>query len=86
MMVVFLLCYISFMVYLLFNTNENKVLKSLGTFMAIVLGCFMLFVTMASIIGSFIGELKVNYTILLFSLLLSFVIIYFYIKVLKVLE
>jgi hypothetical protein len=74
------------MVYLLFNTNENKVLKSLGTFMAIVLGCFMLFVTMASIIGSFIGELKVNYTILLFSLLLSFVIIYFYIKVLKVLE
>jgi hypothetical protein len=74
------------MVYLLFNTNENKVLKSLGTFMAIVLGCFVLFVTMASIIGSFIGELKVNYTILLFSLLLSFVIIYFYIKVLKVLE
>jgi hypothetical protein len=74
------------MVYLLFNTNENKVLKSLGTFMAIVLGCFVLFITMASIIGSFIGELKVNYTILLFSLLLSFVIIYFYIKVLKVLE
>jgi hypothetical protein len=74
------------MVYLLFNTNENKVLKLLGTFMAIVLGCFMLFVTMASIIGFFIGELKVNYTILLFSLLLSFVIIYFYIKVLKVLE
>jgi hypothetical protein len=74
------------MVYLLFNTNENKVLKSLGTFMAIVLGCFMLFVTMASIIESFIGELKVSYTILLFSLLVSFVIIYFYIKVLKVLE
>ena len=57
------------MVYLLFNTNENKALKSLGTFMAIVLGCFMLFVTMASIIESFIGELKVSYTILLFSLL-----------------
>lgn len=74
------------MVYLLFNTNDNKVLKSLGVFMVIVFGCFMLFATMASIIGSFIGKLKVSYEILLFSLLLSFIIIYFYIKVLKVLE
>jgi len=86
MMILFLLSYISFTVYLLFNKNENKLLKSLGTIMAIVFGCFMLFVTMSSIIGSFIGEIKVSYTILLFSLLVSFVIIYFYIKVLKVLE
>lgn len=85
-MILFLLSYISFTVYLLFNKNENKLLKSLGTIMAIVFGCFMLFVTMSSIIGSFIGEIKVSYTILLFSLLVSFVIIYFYIKVLKVLE
>jgi hypothetical protein len=86
MMILFLLSYISFTVYLLFNKNENKLLKSLGTIMAIVFGCFMLFVTMSSIIGSFIGEIKVSYTILLFSLLVSFLIIYFYIKVLKVLE
>ncbi len=85
-MILFLLSYISFTVYLLFNKNENKLLKSLGTIMAIVFGCFMLFVTMSSIIGSFIGEIKVSYTILLFSLLVSFLIIYFYIKVLKVLE
>jgi hypothetical protein len=85
-MILFLICYISFMVYLLFNTNGNKLLKSLGTFMAVVFGCFMLFVTMVSIIGSFMEELSISYTNLLLSLLLSFVIIFFYIKVLKVLE
>ena len=86
MLVVFLLSYISFMVYLLYNTNESKILRSLGTIMAIVFGCFMVYVTMASIVASFMGEIKVSYEILLLSLLLSFVIIYFYIKVLKVLE
>ena len=89
MLVILLLSYISFTIYLLFNEFDDKhikILRSLGTVMALIFMVFMLFVTLSSIIASFIGELKVNYTILLFALLLTFIISYWVIKVVKFLE
>jgi hypothetical protein len=54
--------------------------------MAITIGLFVLFVTMSSIIASFIDTLEVNYTILLFALLFTFLIIFWAIKVIKLFE
>jgi hypothetical protein len=89
MMVIFLLVYTSLTVHLLFYEFDDKHLKifrSLGTVMAITIGLFVLFVTMSSIIASFIDTLEVNYTILLFALLLTFLIIFWTIKVIKFFE
>lgn len=89
MMIIFLLVYTSLMIHLLFYEFDDKHLKifrSLGTLMAITIGLFMLFVTMSSIIASFIGTLEVNYTILLFALLFTFLIIFWAIKVIKFFE
>ena len=89
MMIIFLLVYMSFTVHLFFYEFDNKHLKifrSLGTVMAITIGLFILFVTMSSIIASFIGTLEVNYTILLFALLFTFLIIFWAIKVIKLFE
>jgi hypothetical protein len=74
------------MVYLLFHNfveKYDKVLKSLGTVMAVIFLIFMLYVTMASIISSILEIPNVNYTVLLSSLMLTFVIIYWYVKVTK---
>jgi hypothetical protein len=74
------------MVYLLFHNfveKYDKVLKSLGAAMVVVFLIFMLYVTMASIMASILEIPNVNYTILLFSLIFTFVIIYWFIKVAK---
>jgi antibiotic biosynthesis monooxygenase (ABM) superfamily enzyme len=74
------------MVYLLFHDfveKYDKVLKSLGTAMAVVFFIFMLYVTMASIMGSILNSSDVNYTVLLSSLIVTFVILYWSIKVAK---
>lgn len=89
MMVIFLLVYTSLTVHLLFYEFDNKHLKifrSLGTVMVIIIGLFTLFVTMSSIIASFIDTLEVNYTILLFALLFTFLILFWTIKVIKFFE
>ena len=86
MLVIILLFYISFMVYLLFHNfveKYDKVLKSLGTAMAVVFLIFMLYVTMASIMASILNSSDVNYTVLLSSLIVTFVILYWSIKVAK---
>lgn len=77
------------MVYLLFHDfveKYDKLLKSLGSAMAVIFLCFMLYVTMASMVSAILGMSDVNYTILLSSLILTFVIIYWYIKVVKTFE
>ena len=86
MLVIILLSYISFMVYLLFHDfveKYDKVLKSLGTAMAVGFLMFMLYVTMASIMASILNSSDVNYTVLLSSLIVTFVIVYWFIKVAK---
>jgi len=86
MLVIILLFYISFMVYLLFHDfveKYDKVLKSLGTAMVVVFLIFMLYVTMASIMASILNSSDVNYTVLLSSLIVTFVILYWSIKVAK---
>ena len=86
MLVIILLFYISFMVYLLFHDfveKYEKVLKSLGTAMVVVFLIFMLYVTMASIMASILNSSDVNYTVLLSSLIVTFVILYWFIKVAK---
>lgn len=89
MMVIFLLVYTSLTVHLLFYEFDDKHLKIfrlLGRIMAITIGLFIVFVTMSSVIGRFIDSLQVNYTILLFVLLLTFLIIFWTIKVIKFFE
>jgi antibiotic biosynthesis monooxygenase (ABM) superfamily enzyme len=74
------------MVYLLFHDfveKYDKVLKSLGTAMAVVFLIFMLYVTMASIMASILNSSDVNYTVLLSSLIVTFIILYWFIKVAK---
>ena len=74
------------MVYLLFHNfveKYDKLLKSLGTAMAVIFLCFMLYVTAASMVSAILDIPDVNYTVLLSSLILTFVIIYWYIKVTK---
>ena len=74
------------MVYLLFHNfveKYDKLLKSLGTAMAVIFLCFMLYVTAASMVSAILDIPDVNYTILLSSLMVTFVIIYWYIKVTK---
>lgn len=74
------------MVYLLFHDfveKYDKLLKSLGTAMAVIFLIFMLYVTMASLVSAILDIPNVNYTVLLSSLILTFVIIYWYIKVTK---
>jgi uncharacterized membrane protein (DUF485 family) len=74
------------MVYLLFHDfveKYDKVLKSLGTAMVVVFLIFMLYVTMASIMASILNSSDVNYTVLLSSLIVTFVILYWFIKVAK---
>jgi antibiotic biosynthesis monooxygenase (ABM) superfamily enzyme len=74
------------MVYLLFHDfveKYDKVLKSLGTAMVVVFSIFMLYVTMASIMASILNSSDVNYTVLLSSLIVTFVILYWFIKVAK---
>lgn len=74
------------MVYLLFHDfleKYDKVLKSLGAAMAVVFLIFMLYVTMASIMASILNSSDVNYTVLLSSLIVTFVILYWFIKVTK---
>lgn len=74
------------MVYLLFHNfveKYDKLLKSLGTVMAVIFLIFMLYVTMASLVSAILDIPDVNYTVLLSSLMLTFVIIYWYIKVTK---
>jgi len=86
MLVIILLFYISFMIYLLFHNfveKYDKVLKSLGTAMVVVFLIFMLYVTMASIMASILNSSDVNYTVLLSSLIVTFVILYWFIKVAK---
>lgn len=88
-MVIFLLVYMSFMVNLLyydFDKKHLKIFRLLGRIMAITMGFFILFVTLSSIIAKFIDNLEVNYTILLFVLLFTFLIIFWLIKVIKFLE
>lgn len=77
------------MVYLLFHDfveKYDKLLKSLGLAMAVIFLCFMLYVTMASMVSAILDIPDVNYTILLSSLILTFVIIYWCIKVVKTFE
>jgi len=74
------------MIYLLFHNfveKYDKVLKSLGTAMVVVFLIFMLYVTMASIMASILNSSDVNYTVLLSSLIVTFVILYWFIKVAK---
>lgn len=74
------------MVYLLFHDfveKYDKLLKSLGTVMAVIFLIFMLYVTTASMVSAILDIPNVNYTVLLSSLILTFVIIYWYIKVTK---
>lgn len=89
MMVIFLLVYTSLTVHLLFYEFDDKHLKIfrlLGRVMGITLGLFTLFVTTSSVIASFIDTLEINYTILLFALLFTFLIIFWTIKVIKFFE
>jgi hypothetical protein len=89
MMVIFLLVYTSLTVHLLFYEFDDKHLKIfrlLGRIMAITIGLFVLLVTMSSVVAVFIDNLEVNYTILLFALLLTFLIIFWTIKVIKFFE
>lgn len=89
MLIIILLFYISFMVYLLFSNfveKYDKLLKSLGSAMAVIFLCFMLYVTTASMVPAILDIPHVNYTVLLSSLMLTFVIIYWYIKVVKTFE
>lgn len=89
MMVIFLIVYMSFTVHLLFYEFDDKHLKIfrlLGRVMAITMGLFILFITMSSVITKFIGNLDVNYTILLFALLFIFLIIFWATKVVKFFE
>lgn len=74
------------MVYLLFHDfveKYDKLLKSLGTAMAVIFLIFMLYVTTASMVSAILDIPNVNYTVLLSSFILTFVIIYWYIKVTK---
>lgn len=74
------------MVYLLFHDfveKYDKLLKSLGTVMAVIFLIFMLYVTTASMVSAILDIPNVNYTVLLSSFILTFVIIYWYIKVTK---
>jgi hypothetical protein len=69
------------MVYLLFHDfveKYDKVLKSLGTAMAVVFLIFMLYVTMASIMASILNSSDVNYTVLLSSLIVTFIYIHMF--------
>lgn len=89
MLVIILLFYISFMVYLLFHNfveKYDKLLKSLGSAMAVIFLCFMMYVTTASMVSAILDIPHVNYTVLLSSLILTFVIVYWYIKVVKTFE
>ena len=89
MLIIILLFYVSFMVYLLFSNfveKYDKVLKALGSAMAVIFLCFMLYVTTASMVSAILDIPYVNYTVLLSSLMLTFVIIYWYIKVVKTFE
>ncbi len=89
MMVIFLLVYTSLTVHLLFYEFDDKHLKIfrlLGRIMAITIGLFVLLVTMSSVVAVFIDNLEVNYTILLFALLVTFLIIFWTIKVIKFFE
>lgn len=85
-MVIFLLIYISLTVHLLFYDFDDKYLKIfrlLGKVMGITIGLFILFITMSSVIARFVDNIEVNYTILLFILLFTFLIIFWAIKVIK---
>lgn len=89
MLVIWLVSYISLMVYLLYNDFDEKnvkIFRSLGVIMILFVFFFMIFVTMSSIISSLFGQLEVNYTILLFGLFFTFIIIYWFIKVTNFLE
>lgn len=89
MLVIILLFYISFMVYLLFHNfveKYDKLLKSLGSAMAVIFLCFMMYVTTASMVSAILDIPHVNYTVLLSSLILTFVIVYWYVKVVKTFE
>ena len=88
-MIIFLLVYMSFTVHLLFYEFDNKHLKIfrlLGKVMGITITLFILFILMSSVIARFIDNLEVNYTILLFILLFTFLIIFWAIKVKKFFE
>lgn len=77
------------MVYLLFHNfveKYDKLLKSLGSAMAVIFLCFMMYVTTASMVSAILDIPHVNYTVLLSSLILTFVIVYWYIKVVKTFE
>lgn len=89
MLVIILLFYISFMVYLLFHNfveKYDKLLKSLGSAMAVIFLCFMMYVTTASMVSAILDIPHVNYTVLLSSLILTFVIVYWCVKVVKTFE
>lgn len=77
------------MVYLLFHNfveKYDKLLKSLGSAMAVIFLCFMMYVTTASMVSAILDIPHVNYTVLLSSLILTFVIVYWCVKVVKTFE
>jgi hypothetical protein len=89
MMIIFLFVYISLTVHLLFYEFDDKHLKIfrlLGKVMGITITLFILFILMSSVIARFVDNLEVNYTILLFILLFTFLIIFWAIKVKKFFE
>lgn len=88
-MIIFLFVYISLTVHLLFYEFDDKHLKIfrlLGKVMGTTITLFILFILMSSVIGRFVDNLEVNYTILLFILLLTFLIVFWTIKVIKFFE